>query len=190
MRPLDLDFLRTSTRARWLGWVLLAGGAFAIGVIERAASLAEQGIEDAQAKLVSARRTADKEGLRRGSGQSGIGAEVRVAHAAMQRLSTPWPALFDAVEAAQSPGVRLTSLEPDAGARTAVLGGEARDYLAVLNYVNALESKGGLTRVHLVRHELRAREAGFPIAFGVQLSWGAAHLPGARAQPVVQGSGS
>jgi Tfp pilus assembly protein PilN len=106
------------------------------------------------------------------SGDAGI--ERAFARQTIKRLSMPWDELFDALEASGNGSIALLAIEPDAEARTVSLSGEAKDYLSALTYVANLGEQKTLTRVHLVRHELRQSGAVRPVAFVVSASWGAA----------------
>lgn len=171
MRTLRLDYLRAPQPAHWPRWLILVAGSAAFLYASYEATQTERRIEVLEAAQKGyARRGAivdgtDEQGIKRQSQQ------IRSAYATLQRLSTPWSTLLDALEATQVRGVRLTAIDPDPRRRTASLSGEARDYLAVLNYVSALATKGGLTDVYLVRHEVRARDSVYPIAFSVSASW-------------------
>lgn len=182
MRSLDLDYLRTMRPKHWPGLLLLALGALSVIAVNREGARIEHRIEVYQGQLSTGRQAALPVSER---DAAAFGAQIRAAHATYTRLATPWSAFFDAIEAAQIPGVRLDAVEPDASQRTAVFSGQARNYVAVLNYVNALEAKGGLTRVHLTRHERRAQDPAYPIAFTIQVSWSGID-PGAPTQNKVR----
>jgi Tfp pilus assembly protein PilN len=168
MLRLDLDYLRTPAGPKWIPWALLGVGALALVAVDRAADEADARIEALGSALSAATRAQAKSVASPATGAT-MRNEIRAAYAVAQRLSTPWHTLFDAVEAAQTPGIRLTAIQPDAIARSASVSGEARDYLVLLNYLSSLETRGGLKRVHLSAHEQKS--AASPIAFTVQGRW-------------------
>jgi len=170
-RRLELDFKKTAPRPGWASWTLLAIAiAFCLDlgwtwytlkneIARKEARTALRGTDprNAQALLVAAR--APREG------------ELEAARDTLRRLSVPWNALFGALEAAQSDRAWLLSIEPDPQSGTVTLTGEARDYLAALSYLANLERQRTLSRVHLVRHEVRQGDPQRPLAFVISAAW-------------------
>jgi Tfp pilus assembly protein PilN len=98
--------------------------------------------------------------------------EVRAANRVIAALTIPWHDLFRDVEAAADPSVSLLAIQPDPASRALRITGNARDFAAVLAYVRRLESAPALSGVHVVRHEMKARDGGLPVEFIVQGTWG------------------
>lgn len=105
--------------------------------------------------------------------------ELGAARDTIQRIALPWDRLFRALESVQATEVALISIQPDAAAGRAIISGEARDYAAVLAYVEQLQQTQVLRDVHLVKHEQQTanpdgtggRRA---VAFALSAAWAAA----------------
>jgi hypothetical protein len=167
MQRLDLDFVATP-RSRWAARVLLSVAALLVlddGFSAWRATTAIRASEHRLARLgpraLQAPRPVSSE-------------ELAAARDTVQRLSLPWPKLFAALESAASDQVALLAIEPDARAGTVTISGDSKDYLAALTYVLNLSRADSLSRVQLVRHELKQNDPQHPVAFTVSASWLAA----------------
>jgi hypothetical protein len=168
---LELDFLRRGRRAGWASWTLLALAlAFALDVGRSWQALRT---EVARKETQLAARAGDRPrgDLIRISNRPPREGELLSARDTLRRLSLPWNALFGALEAAQTEGTWLLSIEPDVQNGTVTLSGEARDYLAALSYVANLQRQKALAGVHLVKHETKQNEQQRPLAFTIAASW-------------------
>lgn len=157
---LDIDFKRAPQRSPWAARVLMVVAtavALDAGLSYREARQVIELNREALAKVqpVSAPR-ASKE-------------EVAAARDTVERLSTPWPGLFGALESAASDQVALLAIEPDAKAGKVLISGEGKDYLAALTFVLNLSSSDALSSVQLVRHELKPEEK--TVSFSVSATW-------------------
>src|SRR5262245_3468205 len=161
---LDIDFKRAPQRSPWAARVLMvvaAAVALDAGLTYREArQVIELNREAlARAQPVSARR-ASKE-------------EVAAARDTVERLSTPWPGLFGALESAASDQVALLAVEPDAKAGKVLISGEGKDYLAALTYVLNLSQSEALSGVQLVRHDINPERK--TVTFSVSATWTEGH---------------
>ena len=157
---LDIDFRRAPQRSPWAARVLMVVAAAVTldaGLSYREARQVIELNRDALAKAapVSAPR-ASKD-------------EVAAARDTVERLSTPWPGLFGALESAASDQVALLAVEPDARAGKVLISGEGKDYLAALTYVLNLSRSDALSGVQLVRHEVKPEEK--TVSFSVSATW-------------------
>lgn len=198
MSRFDLNYLPAPHRPSALGWVLAIAGALLLFDVSRH-------LVSAQDKLAMLERTrqlhrvelsaplagATPSGTRESLQPTRVGTAPGVAvtpdrlaraEAIARRLVVPWESLFQAIEAIPSRGVRLLAILPDPGNRALTVSGEAKDYLAMLNYVNALAAPGALSEVHLVRHEMRAQDPRFTVSFELQASWASPAAPAERAR--------
>jgi hypothetical protein len=173
VRPLELDFERARRPSRITQGLLLAIAlAFAgdvawhhlqtraemQGIRERLAAPPSPSTDDRPLLKVATRPVSDE--------------EYAFARETIARLSTPWNALFQALEAARIGSIAIVSVEPDPSARTVTVTGDARDYLAALSFVANLREQRVLRGVYLVRHEPSAAEPRLPLRFSVSASWG------------------
>src|SRR5687767_1089789 len=156
MKRIDLDFV-ARRRSPWAGRVLLAlAVAFSADV---ALSYRQaQSVLDATTALAS--RSETRTPQRRASAE-----EVAQVRDTLTRLSLPWDKLFGALESASSERIALLGVEPDSKAGTVVITGDSKDYLAALSYVLELSHSDSLSKVQLVRHELKASDPQRPVAF-------------------------
>jgi HAMP domain-containing protein len=162
MKRLGLDFVRRA-RSPWPGRLLLA---LALGLsldmaltyrnLSASLALSEAKLAQAQPRSAPRKLSAD---------------EVAAARETVERLGMPWDRLFAALESAASDQVALLGIEPDPKAGTVVISGDSRDYLAALSYVLNLSRSEALSRVQLVRHELKANDPQSPVAFAVSAGW-------------------
>lgn len=147
------------TKAAWTGRALLAvallfaadAGAWYYHVSRQTA--------EAQARLERGAKAAAA--ARKASPQ-----EIAAAQDTVRRLSLPWLDLLAALESAASEEVALLGIEPDAARGTVVISGEARDYLAALDYLRSLGRNDALADVRFVRHEHKGRAVAFSISAG------------------------
>lgn len=166
MRALELDLVRR--RPVWPAWLMAA-----IGVIL---------IADALFSYVNLRDEVDQWQRRRNAPRLVAAAakepvsepaqrELNAAQQILRELALPWEALFGAIEAATDGSVAMLAIEPDAGKRVVRISGEARNYLAVLNFMARLEKAQPLGGVHLLSHQIREDVAERPCLFTLSASW-------------------
>ena len=173
MRPLELDFQRPRRPSAAMQAFLLAvalGFAGDVGwnylqtreevdaLRARVQQLPQKHMDDAPLVKVAAQPISDE--------------EYAFARDTIRRLSTPWEALFRALESSRIGTVSIVSVEPDPLQRTLVIQAQARDYLAALSFVANLREQRALTRVHLVRHEAAGGDGRRPVQFSVSANWG------------------
>lgn len=168
MGPLHLDF-RRSRPAGPLGWVLLALGLAALGILlaldrqwrEEARAL-EAAVGEMEARLPrpapSPRDRAAEEG-------------AAAARKALEKAKLPWDGLFAALEAADDRDVAILAVLPDGPRRQVRIQAEARSLAAMLAYQRRLERDGRLRQVILVDHEASA-DPGEAVRFHLAAAWG------------------
>lgn len=169
MRKLDLDYQRMPRRASWAAWMLLllgCGWAVDMGLsysrVQQEMQRLENTLRSAGMSLPAAQQEAAQYAP----------VELTRAHDIIEKIAVPWEELFKAVETVESERIALLALEPDAKAGTLSLGGEARDYPALLTYVARLEQAKPLHDVNLMRHEIRHDDPGHAVAFTITARWG------------------
>ena len=164
MQRLVLDFV-AQPRSPWAARVLLLAALAVIGdmtfsfvALTRANAAAEKRLAQLGPRALQAARAVSSD-------------ELAAARDTAQRLSLPWTQLFAALESASNDQVALLAIEPDARAGTVTISGDSKDYLAALTYVLNLSRADALSRVQLVRHELKQNDPQRPVAFTVSASW-------------------
>lgn len=166
MRTLDLDLVRR--RPAWPAWLMAA-----IGVALAAEALFGYfKLRDEFEQLQNRRGTPQlaaavpKEPVTEQTQR-----ELNAAQQILRELALPWDALFGAIEAATDGSMAMLAIEPDAGKRVVRISGEARNYLAVLNFMARLETVQVLGGVHLLSHQIREDVAERPYQFTLSASW-------------------
>jgi hypothetical protein len=165
MKRIDLDFV-ASKRSPWAGRVLLVLAVAFSADVALSYRQAQSALETAAAL---ASRSEARVPQRRASAE-----EVAQVRDTLARLSLPWDKLFGALESASSERVALLAVEPDTKTGTVVISGDSKDYLAALSYVLELSHNDALSKVQLVRHELKASDPQRPVAFTVTARWNGA----------------
>jgi hypothetical protein len=170
MRPLQLDYLKSTRRSRLALWLLTA---FAIGFAADTAWRYREVLAEIASKEVQlAKANASRPHAVNAAAAPAVSTEeIAVARETVRKISLPWNTLFQALEAAKTDRVALLAIEPDAESRTVVLSAEAKDYPAALAYVATLAEQKGIARVHLSRHEAKQSASPRPVAFTVSAAW-------------------
>jgi Tfp pilus assembly protein PilN len=163
---LEFDFTREARHGRWVALVLLVVGFGVAGDVARGYFSARSTLEELSTRiaLLPPRTSLPADVVR-----TVTLAEWAAAREALGQLAIPWERLFTPLEAVIPRDVVLTSLEPDPPTRTVVITGDAKDYLSVLNYVEALRTAGSLRQARLTHHETNAVTR--RINFAISASW-------------------
>ena len=164
MQAIKLDFSRRRPAPRWMAPLLLAVALAFAGDVGFSFVKSFRDLSSNERQL--ARLTPHSYGPARNVPPE----EIAAARETMQRLSTPWDKLFGALESAASDQVALLAIEPDAKARTVLITGDSKDYLAALTYVLNLGRAGALSHVQLARHEVR-NDPQKTVGFAVSATW-------------------
>jgi hypothetical protein len=165
MRRLDLDF--AASVPRWPARALLLAGVLA--ALDAGARLHEHQREQVRQQALAEQSL--QTALTPPPIDQATQLEWQAARQASADLALPWEPLFLAIEGALGPDVALLSVDPDPGRQSLRLGGEARDFPALLAFVSRLESGGVLRGVHLLSHEIRGDVAQRPYRFVLAARW-------------------
>jgi type IV pilus assembly PilN-like protein len=169
---LDLELCPPRGAATWAAWALLAIAVAFISDLGVSYHSARREAAAAETRLARAEHAREgSSASRRRGGAHPAAEEIREGRATYLRLATPWPDLFQALERAAVDDILLLAVEPDPRAGTVLISGSAKDYAAVLAYVSALQREKLLTRVYLVRHEIRQDDRERAAAFSVSATW-------------------
>jgi hypothetical protein len=163
---LDLD-LRPTRPASRAGWIVL--GLALVALLDLGATLRQMDGELTAAQRGGAARGRAATGLAQGgkAGAEALGEADRIARS----LTLPWDTLFRSVEEATDDRVALLALQPDPQKRELTISGEAKDYAAILAFVERLDGREALRDVHLVKHEIREDDPQRPTYFNIVASW-------------------
>jgi len=170
--PVQLDFVRRVFGPRSPRVRLLVGGVallLAVGTYEQVLAWkidrleTDLGVVQAQ---VRARQPA-----RVKLSEREINDEVSRAKNVIANLTLPWARMFAAIETSDRKSVALLSIQPDAAKRRIMIGGEAKNFDAMLEYVRQLEASKTLQNVYVVSHEVQRRDPQHPVRFMLEASW-------------------
>ena len=170
MKPLRLDFIRPPQRR--LAWLLLVAGIVSAAAVALHGQSLTEKLRAAEQRISRLERKAHEPlAARRREREPDAAAEI-----ARQR-AVPWQRLFSVVESAGAEDVALLVLQPDPRGEVR-LEAEARDWQAMLDYLQRLSQSGFLARVHLVQHEIRSEQGAQPVRFAVLARWQAGPAAG------------
>jgi hypothetical protein len=165
MRRLEIDYVASPRRPRWVGPLVLVLACLIAGEIliryrdaraELAALESEHGVLNvgrAPAKALPRERLEE---------------QSKAVNEIVRKLSLPWAQMISAVEKASNGEVAILQMQPEAQQRLLRLTAEAKSQKAMLQYVERLEQNPTLADVHLVRHEVQQDHPARPIQFAVQ----------------------
>lgn len=97
--------------------------------------------------------------------------ELKQAGEVLRQLSLPWEQLFLSVESAAGDEVSLLALEPDTEKQVVKISGEARDFVALMNYITRLETQELLGPVNLQSHQVQQQDPNRPVRFALIAAW-------------------
>lgn len=165
MRRLDLDF--AERRPRWPAAALALVGVLLVGdTVSSWLQLRERARQLAEAASGVPRVVAPTEPM-----SDSMRREFDGARRLLAELAKPWDPMFRAIESSLDNEAALLSIEPDAARQSVQISGEARNFAAVLRFVDRLEKTGTLTRVHLLSHEVNEEAPSRPTQFSLSASW-------------------
>jgi hypothetical protein len=97
--------------------------------------------------------------------------EVKRANEVLRQLTLPWDELFRTVESVAGKKVALLALEPDLEKHVVKISGEAKDLVALLNYITQLEEQEVFGTVYLQSHQVQQRDPDKPVRFALLAVW-------------------
>ena len=97
--------------------------------------------------------------------------EVKRANEVLRQLTLPWEELFRAVESASGKEVALLAMEPNTEKHVVKISGEAKDFVALLNYITQLEKKDVFGTVYLQSHQVQQQDPDKPVRFSLLAVW-------------------
>lgn len=166
-------FLAPRPRPGWPGWALLLLGSVTLALATRQWLELNTEAELAQVRLDNRRALAPPE--RAPAPVVTLSPEMEARERERQQilriLQLDWPALFAALENAQTADIALLTIQPDARRGLLVMTGEARDMGAVIDYQRRLTA--GLRDVVLTTHEVQEQNPHKPVRFTVSARWAA-----------------
>ncbi|SDH18673.1 MULTISPECIES: PilN domain-containing protein [unclassified Nitrosomonas] len=97
--------------------------------------------------------------------------ELKQAREILRQINLPWEALFDSLEYAVSKEIALLSVQPNVANRTIRISGEARNLVALTDFVEAMEREDVFENAHLLNYKVKQENPYRPIAFSLTTTW-------------------
>jgi hypothetical protein len=164
MKKLEINFVGRGRASPWAGRVLMAVAvAFAFDVA--------LSYKDVRSSLQASEAKVARTQTRSAPVARVTPEELAAVRETVDRIGLPWEKLFGALEGAANDQVALLGIEPDPKSGTVVISGDSKDYLAALSYVLNLSQAEALSRVQLVRHEVKGNQPQGPVNFAVSAAW-------------------
>lgn len=173
MRKLDLDFQRKSLPLSGSGVVLLVvalllGGKLFVDFRKMSAE-----VERGEAKLARLERMTGHKAQhidKKDKGDAYL-VETKRANEVISQLTLPWDQLFAAVEEAADKDVALLAIQPDRRKGVVMIGGEAKNIAAMLDYMRRLGEEKPLKGVMLLSHQIQQNDPQKPVRFNLSAKW-------------------
>ena len=156
---------------------LLAGGTVLLALALMQSDLQRERVEalDRELRALGVDRQAERDRDRRRAPPSAdLEERVRKANRVIRLLSPPWEDVFLTLESENGKDVALLSLEPDPVTAQVRVTAEARDTLAMLDYLERLRLGGRLSPAVLQSHQIVTEDPNRPLRFGFTASWNSA----------------
>lgn len=97
--------------------------------------------------------------------------ELKQASEILQQINLPWETLFDSLEYAVSEEIALLSVQPNVANRMIRISGEARDLVALTDFVEAMEREAIFENAHLLNYKVKQENPYRPITFSLTTAW-------------------
>lgn len=99
------------------------------------------------------------------------GAEINRANEVIDQLARPWDQLFAAIEEAAGKDIALLAIQPEKTKGIVTISGEARDFMAMLDYIRRLNQVYPLRNVDLLSHQVQQQDPQKPVHFNLSATW-------------------
>ncbi len=96
-----------------------------------------------------------------------------LANTILMQLAFPWGELFKTLESSNTDKIALLAIQPDMGKHSVKINGEAKDFTALLDYIQQLEQDKLMTNIVLLNHEINQQTPEKPVRFALTANWGA-----------------
>jgi hypothetical protein len=89
----------------------------------------------------------------------------------LRQINLPWEALFDSLEYAVSKEIALLSVQPNVANRAIRVAGEARNLVALTDFVEAIEREEVFENAYVINYKVKQENPHRPIAFSLITTW-------------------
>ena len=176
-KALHLDFATLNAPPGWPTRQWVVAGALAAGLLLGNYVYLDAQIVSAQNQLEDAKvqQTARKKKNGPSKSDEHQNTELATARQVVASLNRPWERLFTAIEASSNPDVTLLDITPNAQGGDLHVSGDARNFKAVLAFVQTLKEQGSATQellqVYLASHQVQDQDPLHTIRFEVNALW-------------------
>ncbi len=175
MQRLSLDFQKTRPRISISGWLILLIGISMAIYASLQFRTAELALTVAQEKTSHLERQLNRNNhntYQTTKASPERQEEIHFASSVLNRLSLPWNDLFKTlVTSNHADKIALLSIQPDSSKHSIKINGEAKDFTALLFYIQQLEQDKTIHNVVLSNHEMGQKTDNNPIRFTLTANW-------------------
>lgn len=173
LRAFGMDFVGTRRRIRPVGWLTLLVGIVAAGAVALDWKAAEDEASLWAGKARHWRQLVEPQGGHRTTVRESeeLQSQMAAAAKAVDRLATPWGALYGSLEDSVDDTVTLLAISPNVEKSEVHLNGEAKDFTALRAYIKRLGESQTLGDVRLLAQEVKQSDAQRPIVFSIVAAW-------------------
>lgn len=97
--------------------------------------------------------------------------ELKQASEILRQINLPWEVLFDSLEYAVSKDIALLSVQPNVANRTIRINGEARNLVALADFIEAMEREEVFENAYLLNYKVKHDNPYRPVAFSLIATW-------------------
>lgn len=173
MQRLSLDYQRSSATVTKIGIALLLIGllialytTYQFRLAEQQLAIAEAHAGNLEHQIKRGNSTAKPTQLTPERQQ-----EAKLANDILMQLALPWGGLFKALESNNTDKIALLAIQPDTGKHSIKIKGEAKNFNALLAYIQLLEQSNTMTDITLLNHEINQQVAEKPVRFTFTANW-------------------
>lgn len=174
MSALHLDYQSSMRAHTWSGTVLLFFALIACILMTAYYAMLSKKLDQWEEKAEQMQNTLSRQhvvGPTSVRAASEIAVEVKHAKEIVQELTLPWGRLFQAIESVGGKDVTLLTLEPNPEKKTVKIGGEAKNMMALLNYLRQLQDCDAFSSVYLQSHQVQRQDIQKPVRFLLLADW-------------------
>ncbi|MDO9420111.1 MAG: hypothetical protein Q7T66_05545 [Herminiimonas sp.] len=97
--------------------------------------------------------------------------ELKSANRVIRHLSMPWDELFREIEASLNEEVTLLSVEPDTEKQEIRITAEAKNLIAMLDYMKRVQDMTSFKDAHIENHQIQVQDSQRPVRFLISAQW-------------------
>ena len=173
MQRLSLDYQKSGAAATRIGAILFLAGVLTALSITMAFRSTRLDLATAEANMGHLTHQAERHKGLSSSARSSpeLQHEAQLANDILMQLALPWESMFNTLESSNTDQIALLAIQPDTGKHSIKVNGEAKDFSALLNYIQQLEQDKTMSDVALLNHEINQQAPEKPVRFALTANW-------------------